>query len=142
MKHNAYCAFCKTPRRIYSKKNVGLFEIASSLVASLSVMYFIWQDFDPKFILFFVVFVAVAEAFTQIRWRLSIVCQQCGFDPVLYLKQPAAAAEKVKLHLDRRKEDPRFLLAPPLNLPTLSRERVDQIENKQKKQGKLLSRQA
>lgn len=104
-------------------------------------MYFLWQEFDPKFILFTIVFIAIAETFTQIRWRLSIVCHQCGFDPVLYLKKPLMAAEKVKKHLEIRREDPRYLLAPPLNLPTISKEKAVALQNNKNHQGQLLSKQ-
>jgi hypothetical protein len=49
---------------------------------------------------------------------MGIVCQHCGFDPSLYMKKPELAAEKVKLHLEKRKLNPASWLADPLQIPT------------------------
>lgn len=59
----------------------------------------------------------LAEAFIKIRWRIHMVCRNCGFDPVIYVKDPNKAAHLVKEFLDRRAQDPAFLLRDPLNLP-------------------------
>lgn len=103
-------------------------------------MYAIWQDFDPRVMIVFVVCLAFSEAFIKLRWRLSMFCSQCGFDPVLYIKHPNKAAEKVKAHLDRRKEDPKYLLARPLNLPALSPEQA-KLAHAREKKGSLVSKQ-
>lgn len=111
--------------------------IASAMTA-LVFMLATWQAFDPRVIVVFVVCLGVSEVFVKIRWRLSIVCKQCGFDPVLYLKAPDAAAQKVKTQLEKRKEDPQYLLAKPLNLPAIPADRAKALEGKTK--GKLISR--
>ena len=99
-----------------------------------------WQGWDPRSIIFFVVILAVSEFLIQLRWRTSLLCRACGFDPVLYVKEPQKAAAKVKMHLDKRKEDPKYLMTRPLNLPTISAEKAEAFENKDKK-GRLVSRQ-
>lgn len=113
-------------------------------------MYSIWGTFDPRVIFIWVLFLAIAETFLQLRWRLTITCRECGFDPVQYLKDPQLAAAKVKAHLERRKEDPVNLFKKPLNLPGLSLQQKTDIETRekealnlaqQKKKGKLISRQ-
>ncbi|MCB0347826.1 MAG: hypothetical protein KDD37_03280, partial [Bdellovibrionales bacterium] len=53
----------------------------------------------------------IVEVFSNIRWRVSIVCQYCGFDPVLYIKSPEMAAEKVKNFMLDRKNSANFLLS-------------------------------
>ncbi len=60
----------------------------------------------------------IAEAFIKIRWRVHMVCRSCGFDPVVYVKNPKKAAEMVTEYMDRRALDPIALLRRPLNLPT------------------------
>ncbi|WP_413587274.1 hypothetical protein [Bdellovibrio sp. HCB274] len=137
-KHNCYCAFCKTPRNIYRKKNIGVMNIIAAAMASIVVMFAIWQEYDPRVMIAFVVCLAISEVFVQIRWRLSVVCRTCGFDPILYVKDPAAAADKVKVQLDVRKQDPKYLLTKPLNLPTITPKKAEALENKGK--GKLVSR--
>lgn len=140
-KHNCYCAFCRTPRRIYKKRNIGFLNIIYAVVSALILMYAIWGTFDPRVTMIMAVFLAVTETFIQIRWRLSVACKQCGFDPVMYVKEPEKAAQKVSAHLQKRREDPKYLLAKPLNLPTITPEKAEALQHKDKK-GRLVSRQA
>lgn len=151
MRKNCFCAFCRSPRRIYKKRNIGVLNIVYAALASLVVMYAFWQDFDPRGLIIFSVLLAMTETFIQFRWRLSIPCRQCGFDPVLYIKDPTRAADKVTLHLQKRREDPRYLMTKPLNLPTISKEKSLALQGKSdggktgtgaSKKGKLVSRQA
>ncbi len=107
-------------------------------MASVVVMFILWQGFDPRVTVVFVVCVALSEVFVKIRWRMSVVCRACGFDPVLYIKNPTAVLEKVKLQLIRRKEDPKYLLSRPLNLATITPKKAEALNSKEK--GKLVSR--
>lgn len=143
-RHNCYCAFCKSPRRVARKRNINLWNIvASALVAGVLMIVF-WQGYDPRVFIFFAFNLAIAEMFLQFRWRLSIPCRACGFDPVLYLKDPERAAERVKLRLDERKQDPGKVLARPLNLPTIAADRAEEIRQlearKKAPAGSLVSR--
>ncbi len=140
MRKNCFCAFCRSPRRIYKKRNIGILNVVYAAMAALIVMYMFWQDLDPRGLMIFAILLAMTETFIQFRWRLSIPCRQCGFDPVVYLKDPDKAADKVTLHLEKRRADPRFLMTKPLNLPTLSKEKSLALQNKSKK-GTLVSRQ-
>lgn len=135
---NCYCAFCKSPRHIYRKRNIGLINVIASALAAVVIMFVIWQTLDPRAIIAFVVCMAISEVFIKIRWRLSVVCRTCGFDPVLYLKDAPAAAEKVRVRLDDRKQDINYLLAKPLNLPTITPKKAEALQSKAK--GKLVSR--
>lgn len=137
-RHNCFCAFCKTPRRIYRKKSISFINLIASALASVVVMFAIWQQYDPRVMVVFVICLAISEVFLKFRWRLSIVCRHCGFDPVLYLKQPEIAVEKVKYQLEVRKQDPKYLLAKPLNLPAIPAEKANALQSKQK--GRLVSR--
>ena len=147
---DCFCAFCKTPRTVYLKRRVNVFNILASIFASLVITWVLWQEFDPRGIFVFVVCLAMGEAFVQIRWRLNIVCRHCGFDPILYLKDSAAAAQKVKDFLDQRKKDPAYILSRPLNIPRLTPEQAEaakraefemQSAKKKGSSGKILSKQ-
>jgi hypothetical protein len=148
-KDSGFCAFCREPRVIYRKKSLNLFNIASSLLGTAVVSYLVWQEFDPRAVVIFVFMLAITEIFLQIRWRMTIMCRHCGFDPALYLKDTDAAVQKVQAHLEKRRNDPHFILARPLNLPKLSAERADELvkfreeaKNAKKiKRGRLLSRE-
>lgn len=139
-KVNCYCAFCRTPRKAYRKKSISIVNVLGSLMASVVIMFAMWQEFDPRFLFIFVICLAISEVFLKIRWRMNIVCPTCGFDPVLYLKDHQAAVQKVKFQLQVREQDPMTLLKKPLDLPVLSAERAVALENKDKK-GQLVSRQ-
>ncbi len=107
-------------------------------------MFFLWGEFEPKAIFIFVCFLAISEIFIQIRWRIHIVCRHCGFDPVVYLKDPSKAAEKVSAYLEKKQKDPVSLLSEPLNLPKISSQRKKELQEMQAKNGKsgrILSRQ-
>lgn len=82
-----------------------------TMIASIFLMFGLWQAFDPRVIIFFIVGLSLAELFVQLRWRLSLTCPHCGFDPMLYLRKPDAAAEKVKLFYEKRTRDPDFYLS-------------------------------
>lgn len=112
-----FCAFCKSERKIYRKRRSDVTNIAWSAFGALVMMFALFHSFDPMVFLFFVSFLISAEIFVQFRWRTSVVCRHCGFDPVLYVKNPAVAAQKVKIRLEERKNDPASLLSRPLNLP-------------------------
>ena len=140
MRNNCFCAFCRTPRRIYKKRSLGVLNISLSALAAVLVMYCVWREFDPRVLMVFAVFLAATETFIQLRWRMSVACRQCGFDPVLYVKDAEQAAAKVTAHLQHRKQDVKYLLSKPLNLPTISKEKSDALQNKDKK-GALVSRQ-
>jgi len=115
-----YCAFCKIKRNFYDKKHITWTNVWLSLLCAIITMFFIWQVFEPRIIVFFIFYLTLAEMFVQIRWRLSVVCPHCGFDPVMYLKNPNMACKKVQEKLDFRKDKGDFLLAkndPFKNLP-------------------------
>ncbi len=123
-----FCAFCRSPRKVYRKKNIGLGDVAGAALGAGSVMFAIYQEFDPRVVLIFMAFLAVAEVFIKVRWRIAIVCKQCGFDPVLYIRDSQKASLKVQMHLDQRKLSPSSLLSPALNLPTINKERSELIQ--------------
>lgn len=137
----AYCAFCKSQRRIYRKKRIGPWDAMAAAATALALMGLLFQDWDARAVLFFVAFLALAEIFIQLRWRMSVVCQHCGFDPVLYLKNPEAAAAKVKTRLEQRKDDPALWLADPLRIPVRRIPKENEAASQETKKGQRLSRQ-
>ncbi len=126
-KINGFCAFCKSPRWFYKRRSLGAFHIIMSLIASAIISIYAFGNLDPKLTLFFVVGLCISEVFTQIRWRMSLVCKQCGFDPVIYKRDTVLAAKMVKKHLEQR-QNTASLLLKPLHLPTLSPERAEVLQ--------------
>ena len=111
-KEKRFCAFCKNYRTFYLKKHLSGFDIFLASVASLALMLLIWQDVDIKAFYFFVFAVVVSEALVLLRWRMRMICDICGFDPILYKRNAQQAAEKVKTFMALRQNDPKMLLKP------------------------------
>lgn len=89
-----------------------LFEVMALAVAGAITSYLIWQDFHWASVFLFAAFVLVTELAYQMRWRQSIKCKGCGFDPITYKKDPEQASRDVKAYLEMRKQDPLYLLKP------------------------------
>lgn len=115
-----YCAFCRSSRRIYTSRGVGVVHLVGGLIWSVIFTMGYFRDLDFRGVFVFLVILAVSEIFLRLRWRMQIVCPHCGFDPVLYLKNPEQAATHVRGFLERRQVSSDFLLAPRLNLPAYS----------------------
>jgi hypothetical protein len=117
-----FCAFCKTPHKIYKKKGIGSLQLSISLLLTVSFMWGFWGTWNLKAIPILLISIFLSELIMHFRWRLALICRQCGFDPLIYKKNPLLAASKVKTYLDRRKTDPSFLLAPAIKLPKRMKE--------------------
>lgn len=111
-----YCAFCKSPRVVYTKRHVSLLDVFLAILCGFLLSLIFWQKLDPRLVVFIALGLGAAEIFVVIRWRLSIACPHCGFDPVLYRKKAELAVQRVKEHYARRLEDPAVIFSPPPKL--------------------------
>jgi hypothetical protein len=118
LRDQRYCAFCKAKHRVYLRKHVSLTNVVLAAVFTLLVTYAIFAEPDPQGLMIFCVFVIGAEIFVYLRWRMSIVCSMCGFDPILYKRSPAKASAKVAAFFKEQVDNPEFWLSrsPLLNL--------------------------
>ncbi len=110
-KQTCFCSYCRNERTYVSKKHIQILDIVFLLIPSVLLSFIFWQQLDPRLLLFWVMLGVVVEIFSNLRWRLAIVCKYCGFDPVLYLKSPELAAESVKNFMLDRKSSANFLLS-------------------------------
>jgi hypothetical protein len=95
---------------------VGLVNILQAFGIALASSYIFWREVNPKAFIIFVVVLMVSESLIIFRRRMEMECPHCGFDPVLYVKNPEAACLKVKSKIELRQSDPDVWLArrPPL----------------------------
>lgn len=133
-----FCAFCRVPRRVYKKRRLSFANVLATGLVSGTSMYAIWHGWNPRVFLIFLPLLLLSELFIQMRWRFAIVCKNCGFDPVLYVKSPEKAAARVKEFLEQTKADPNYLRTRPLNLPFIAKDRVPATG---KGRGSLVSKQ-
>lgn len=104
-----YCAFCQSPRQIYTKKHAGFAEVFYTFWLAFSLGLLLWQEINPRFIPIWMTVLGLTEVLIQLRWRISITCQKCGFDPVLYLRDPKRAAFQVRQSLKTKLANPNNL---------------------------------
>lgn len=97
---------------------MSLSAIVGMVVLSYVMTYAIWHQPDIRGLVILGTLLMVGETATQLRWRQSMVCQHCGFDPVIYVRSPELAGAKIKEFMKIRSERPEFLLKPALNLAT------------------------
>ena len=103
-KRKCYCAFCKHERIINTQKTISAINLLLCALVAVAMGFIVWNQFDPKTLIIFAGILIMSEIFIKIKWRFSMVCPHCSFDPILYLKDHKKAADRVKIHLDGYKE--------------------------------------
>jgi len=139
-----FCAFCRLERNVCVKKSMGWTNVALSFLAASLLMFIVWQALDARMILFFVIFLAIAEVFVRLRWRMSLPCPHCAFDPLLYKQDRSETVRRVKSHLGELKKSGRYLMRtqnPFEKLPSVVRKPDTQLLKPSDKNTRLLSRQ-
>lgn len=117
---SCYCAFCKVERKVYRFKHLSIVDVLGLILLGVSVTYAVYKTLDPRGLYFIAIFLMVGEAFAQAKWRTSMVCRNCGFDPVIYIRSPEQAGLKIRAFLDTRSESPAHLLRLPVKVPQKS----------------------
>lgn len=130
---NVYCAFCGSERKVYQQKHVNWLELTLVAILSNVIMWTVWQEVDQRVSYIFLFGLLVMEIFVQLRRRMSLVCTDCGFDPVIYLRNPQAAAQQVKAKLALRKDDPRAWLGRTLSLQAVKPAKLKPAKTEKKK---------
>ncbi len=139
-RRKCFCAFCKAPRHVYKSKYLGIISIAGLAGLSLLFTIAIWNTLDIRGLFLFLPLLLAAELFSQAKWRQSMICMNCGFDVIMYNKDPEKCGEKIRDYLALRAERPEFLLRP-ISIPKSAYGRVDEIEQSVDEKGKKLSLQ-
>lgn len=117
MSHSGFCAFCRSPKVYFKRKRLGLLNILGAFVGAMALNYLFRYQIDPIVFVIFVANMFAIELAIKIRWRMSLICHECGFDPVIYKRNPEVACQMVKAKMDERKADPIKTIFFPLALP-------------------------
>lgn len=133
MSHKAFCAFCTLPLKIYGKQHVAKTELAVFSFVSMVFTFLVWGSFHFVGLLVFAVLTITAELIHRMRWRASVKCRACGFDPVIYKHSPEQAAGLVKIQMASRKEDPLYMLRSRPVIKPIIRKTKDYIDARSKK---------
>lgn len=111
LRDHRFCAYCKAPRRVYVKKHVDMTNVIGMLAFAMAITYFAWGAPDPRGLVLFCVFISFSEVFVYLRWRTSLACGLCGFDPIVYKRSPQEASKRVQEFFAEHRDDPQFLLS-------------------------------
>ncbi len=131
-RRDCFCAFCKTPRKVYKSKYLSVISIIGLIGLSLVLSEVIWQSLDPRGLLILAIFLMVGELFSQLKWRQSMICQNCGFDLVIFKKSPERAGLRIKEFLEDRATRPEFLLkrSPQIPKQTMTQKSIRETDQK------------
>ena len=112
------------------KKEVSFFDAIIMLSITGLLAFAIWGGPDLRSMLIFMSLAFVFQVFLRVRYRESVKCPHCGFDPILYKQDPKQAAAKVKGFMEIRKDNPEYLLRPKPRIEPiyLSREEMKLLE--------------
>jgi hypothetical protein len=132
---SCFCAFCKAERRVYSKKHIGLTNVLAAMLLSSGITFVFWGELDPRGLMLFCLTMVGSEVFIFFRWRSSLVCRLCGFDPVIYKRSPERAAARVREFYEKASQNPNFQLS---RSPLVERQKQQRQIEKQKYEMALL----
>ena len=127
---SCYCAFCKTPRKVYTDKHLSYVEVLALVILSIIFTFAFYQNLDSRGLYFVVALLLIGESFSQFKWRASMICSNCGFDPVVYVRSPEQAGLKIKAFLEKRNDSPEHLLRSPVILPLKKRKKGENLSLK------------
>jgi hypothetical protein len=139
LRDHRYCAFCKVLRRVYVKKHIDLTNVACAVAFAGAVTFAVWGALDPRGLMLLCVSLVCAEVFVNLRWRFNVVCNLCGFDPLLYKRSPERAAQRVKEFFREQVENPEFWLTKS---PLLDVQRRIRAQEKKAREAQILNNRA
>ncbi len=120
-----FCAFCSLPVKVYGKQHVAIAELGVFSFVSIVFTFLVWGEFHFVGLMVFALLVTTAELIHRMRWRGSVKCKGCGFDPVIYKTNPEQAAQLVKIQLAARKQDPLYMLKSQPKIKPIIRKTKD-----------------
>ena len=131
VKEKVFCSFCRVPNKVYKNKHITPLAMLAFGFVSVLFSFLVWEEFNFVALGIFLVLCFWTEFFTRSKWRQSLKCTTCGFDPVIYRHNPEDAAKIVKEFLENRKEDPNYLLKPqPKIKPIIRKQQITEHEIK------------
>ncbi|MBX7231894.1 MAG: hypothetical protein K1X29_07385 [Bdellovibrionales bacterium] len=104
-----FCAFCGSTRKVLRRRQpLGIHFFGSAILTAI-ITLLVWEELHPKGLVLWGIIFSLLETSNLWLWRIGIICPHCGFDPILYLKNPQQAAKRVRNLFDRKKQKEDFL---------------------------------
>ena len=100
-----FCPLCQYHQSTNTIQRVQWKHHAQLVLATVSIMLLTWPYFGLKSLSFYLVLWAAFEFFYRARKREALVCQSCGFDPFLYMRDRKKARLSLKKHWQAKIEN-------------------------------------
>ncbi len=94
-----YCPLCGHHQKTKTAHGLGIKHHLQIGLATFVFSYFTWSLFGPKGILTYLVFWGLTEFFMRFQRRSQWICNECGFDPFLYKRDPNLMRQAVQNHI-------------------------------------------
>lgn len=91
-----FCPLCHYHQSTNTIEKVSWKHHAQLVLATLAITLFTWSFFGLKALSFYLVLWAGFEFFYRARKREALICQSCGFDPFLYMRDRKKARSVLK----------------------------------------------
>lgn len=104
------CAFCHSPRSVELQRHLRWTSVVGFMILSGLLSFIFWRELNPRAIPLFVSLWVIGEMMALLRYRLGLPCPKCGFDPLLYKRDPKKASARVRDFYERKKASPDFVL--------------------------------
>ena len=100
------CPLCRTQRKVpFRPRPGGIRQISQVALTSIFFTICTWPWLSWKGIVSFLPFWSVYEFIYRWRMRAALPCQQCGFDPYLFLIDEEWAKKEVEQHWRKKFAD-------------------------------------
>jgi hypothetical protein len=118
-----YCPQCKIPRRVPYRPKPGLKHYAQIGLTAVVFMMLTWNWFDWKGLVAFIPIWVIFETIYRARVRAALNCENCGFDPILYLVDTKRARREIEAHWQKKFEE-KGIPYPPVQKAQKTAERL------------------
>ena len=108
-----YCPQCKIPRKVPYRPQPSAKNYAQVGLTAVVFTLLTWNWFTWKGLVAFVPLWVIFETIYRSRMRAALNCENCGFDPVLYLVDTQRAREEIQNHWKKKFEE-RGIPYPPV----------------------------
>jgi hypothetical protein len=101
-----FCPLCRVPRRVRFRKRPGGFGHFSQVgLTAIVFSMATWRWFGVKGLVSFIPIWTVFEVIYRLRMRAALRCDQCGFDPYLFLLDENKAKVEIENHWRKKYEE-------------------------------------
>ena len=101
-----YCPFCGVSRSLKEPPQPGLNHLFKVSLTTLAATAMLWPWFGARGLFLILPFWMIFEIFYRGRVRAELRCDQCGFDPTLYLADVALARKDMEAFWKNKLEKP------------------------------------